>query len=244
MTNKREAKLWKEISWRDVLLAVFVTIILAIGYFYVAGLSTTWQEFWMNIIANLIPTPLLFIVAYILFHRLEELRSEKDADELAERVALKFFQILAEIQANTKNTNDTFLSEIGESSPLEMKLLGEFIIKAKSFEAKSKPQKIVVECTYRGKNPIRIKSISFFGTKLSVKDDLDKSYTLDDDGRNAIISVETDKAEMLSGGQYTFDLVLAKKWSKETIESWYGKLGYLHFGIEYGDEFADLQRAI
>ncbi|MCE7906527.1 MAG: hypothetical protein DYG87_12125 [Anaerolineae bacterium CFX3] len=246
MATKREAKLWKELRWRDVLLAGLITIILIAGYFYIAGsetLNIVLQEFLLSIIANLIPTPLLFIVAYVLFNRLEELRSERDSDELAEKVASKLRQELAETQATATSSNN-MLSATRNSSPSEMKLRGEFEVKIKSFEAKLSPQEIIIECTYRGKNPIRIKSISFFGTKLNVKNDLAKSYTLDDDGRTAIIPVETDKSEMLSGKQYTFVLVLAKKLNRETLESWYGTLGYVHFGIEYGDEVVDIQKAI
>jgi len=245
MSTKREAKLWKELLWRDVLLAFAIAVILGAIYYAIWKWNDgVWREFLLSLTANLISAPIIYVVVQITMRNIEELRSERDADEIAEKVVSKLRPILTETPANAENSDSMLLPDVTKSSPLEMKLRGEFEVKIKPFEAKLNPQKILVECTYRGKNPIRIKSISFFGTKLNVKNDLAKSYTLDDDGRTAIIPIETDKSEMSSGRQYTFALVLAKKLNRETVESWYGTLGYLHFGIEYGDELVDVQKTI
>jgi hypothetical protein len=243
MSTKREARLWKELRWRDLLLAGLITIILIAGYFYIARLETlsvTLQEFLLSIIANLIPTPLLFIVAYVLFNRLEELRSEKDADELADKVVEK---LIAKVQTTTSGESNNFLDAPFQFSELYMRLSREFDVVVKAFEVKSNPQKLIVECTYRGENIIRIREISYSGKKLRV-DDLSKTYTRTNSGMNALIQRGND--EIMSGGHYTIDLILATKWHKDTMESWLKNkdLGYLHFEIEHGEESVNLQKEI
>jgi hypothetical protein len=59
---------------------------------------------------------------------------------------------------------------------------------------------------------------------------------------NALI--QQGNEEVSPGEHYAFDLILAKKWHKDTIESWFGNLGYLHFEIEHGQESVNLQKAI
>lgn len=246
MTNKREAKLWKEIGWRDVILAVIVTIILARGYFYIAGLSTidgTWQEFWMNVIANLIPTPLLFVVAYILFHRLEELRSEKDADEIADRVILKLTEI-AKIRKDKSENDDDFSEQSIQFSELDLRVHREFEVTNKYFDSKSKPQKIVIQFTNRGSNVIHLKKVTYSETGLGLpKSILSNSYRLDN-GRDYLIPIDQKQSEILPENQYTVELFFDEKQDMNRINGWAGHWGYLHLELVYADETLNLQYSI
>lgn len=157
MSNKREAKLWKELDWLRVLLAIAVMIILTIAYFYVSKWEvSTWRDFLLNIIASLIPTFLLFVLAYFTFRRIEELRSEKDADELADKVASRLIEI-AQGQAGASGKVNNPIGRPMQFSKSHLKLLREFDVTVKPFEPKSSPQKLAMECTYRGKNIIRIR---------------------------------------------------------------------------------------
>ncbi len=242
MSNKRESKLWKEIGWLRFLLAIAATIILGGIYFMIWQWSTSvWRDILLNVTANLIPVPLVFILAYIVFRRIEELRSEKETDELADKVILRLIEI-AKIQENASSENNNYLRAPIKFSESYLKLSREFNVVVKPFDAKSNPQKIVVGCIYRGTSSIHVKRITYHGLKLSIKDDISDMYKLD--GLSALIS--EDKIDLLSGGECTVDLILAKKatkWNK-TIESWYGELGYLFFEIEFGNEIVNLQKAI
>jgi hypothetical protein len=242
MSTKREAKLWKEIRWRDLLLAGLITIILTVGYFYISGLEVigvTLREFLLNIIANLIPTPLLFILAYAFFRHSEELRSEKDADELADKVLQRLIEVIK--SQPTGNGNKASRTSI-QFSDVHMKLFREFKVSVKSFEEKLNPQKLTVECFYNGENPICIRKISYAGRKLGLDDLLESSYTRTDQGMKALIY--KGNVEISRGGHYTFDLILARKWHKDAIESWFEQLGYLYFEIEDGKDTENLQKPI
>ena len=243
MSNKREAKLWKELDWLRVLLAIFATVLLIVAYFSIVewkAIESTWREFLLSIIANLIPAPLVFVCAYIAFRRIEELRSERDADELADKVVQRLNKI-AKVQTTTSGESNNFLDTPIQFSELYLQLSRELDVTVKPFEAKSNQQKLIVECTYRGENIIRIRKISYSGSKLSIED-LSNTYTRTNNGQNALIQQGNEKIS--TGEKYVFDLVLAKKWSKDTIQGWYGKLGYLHFEIEHGEELVDLQEGI
>ncbi len=241
MSSKREKKLWDEIGWLRFLLAVVVTLILGIAYFAIWQWSTSiWREFLLSIVANLIPIPLVFILAYIVFRRIEEIRLERDSDELADKVVLRLLEI-AKVQADSTGNSSTFLDDFPEISESYLKLSRELDITVKPFEAKSSPQKLVIECLYRGRNIIRIKKVSYSGSKLGISD-LAKEYKLDDNGHRAVIPHE--KHEIVSGEKFSIQLSLAKKWNKETIEGWFGKLGYLHFEVEDNNITEDLPKAI
>ena len=158
---------------------------------------------------------------------------------------LKTFQILEQIQTNAANTSNDPLSLMTEDFhvPMEMKLDLELEFKVQPFDAKLNPQKVVVECNYRGSNPIYIKKITYSGTNLKAKEHLSNIYKLD--GFDAIILEE--QVKISSGTPYTFDLILAnsKKWKKTEIESWYKNLGFLHFEIEYNGQLVkNIQKKI
>jgi len=244
MDNKRETDLWKQIDRLIFIIALLGLIILVGAYFFVTNMKnidSASRDLILSVITNIIPTSLLFIGAYLVFRHIEKLRSERDSDELADKVVLRLLEI-AKIQASTPRENSNFLDDLPEISELYLKLSRELDVAVKPFESKANPQKIVVECNYRGTSNIRIKKITYSGSKLSVKEDVSDIYKLD--GLSALLS--EDKVDLSSGGKHTIDLVLAKKatkWNK-TIESWYGKLGYLYFEIEYGNEVVNLQKQI
>lgn len=248
MDNKRETHLWEQIDRLIFIIAILGLIILIGSYFLVANsehIESTVRNLILNIITNIIPTFLLFIGAYLVFRRIENLRSERDADEIANRVVLKVFQILEQMQTNAVNTSNDPLSLMTEDFrvPIDMKLDLELEVNAQPFEPKLNPQKVVIECNYRGSNPIYIKKITYGGTNLKAKEHLSNIYKLD--GFDDIILEE--QVKVSSGIPYTFDLVLAnsKKWKKSEIESWYKNLGFLHFEIEYNEQLIkDLQKKI
>lgn len=243
MENKRETDLWKQIDGLIFIVSILGLIILVGAYFIIANLEnidTTLRELILSVITNIIPTFLLFIGAYLVFRRIEKLRSERDADEIADKVILRFIEFL-KFQSNASGENNSFIDNLPEISESYLKLSRELEVTVKPFEAKSNPQALVIECLYRGRNIIRIKKVSYSGSKLGISD-LSKEYNLDDNGHRAVIPHE--KHEVISGEKFSIQLSLAKKWNKETIEDWFGKLGYLHFEIEDNNVNEDLQKAI
>ncbi len=246
MSNKRETNLWKQINWLSFILAIAAIPILGGIYFTIWQLKeSVWREFFLNLVANLIAAPVIYVIVYMVMRRIEELRSERDAEELANKVVAKFFQILEEIQAKSPTANNAPLSFVEEGGriPPDMKLRLELDVTAKKpFDSKSNPQKILVNCAYHGSNDIYIKKIVFQGTNLKVKDHLSDIYKRD--GFNAIISEE--QVKVSSGVPYTFELVLAntKRWKKDEMESWYEKLGFLHFNIEYENQPVNIAKPI
>ena len=241
MSDQRETKLWKEIGWLRFLLAIAITIILGIAYFSIWKWNISiWRDLFLNITANLIPVPLVFILVYIAFRRIEELRSDRNADELADKVVQRLIDI-ANTQSTVSGENNNFLGDPFQFSELHMKLSREFDVAVNPFDTKSSPQKLSIKCTYRGDNIIHIKKISYSGRKLSIED-LGDTYKRTNNGMNALI--QQGNEEISPGEHYVFDLILAKKWHKSTIESWFGNLGYLHFEIEHGQELENLQKPI
>ena len=243
MNNKRESDLWKQIDRLIFIIAILGLIILVGAYFAVTNLENidpVLRDLILSVITNTIPTFLLFIGAYLVFRHIEKLRSERDTDELADRVVMRLLEI-AKVQSNTATDGSNFLDDIPEFSELYLRLSRELEVTVKPFEAKSNHQKIIIECLYRGRNIIQIKKITYSGSKLGLSD-LSKEYKLDDNGHRAVIPHE--KQEVVSGEKFSIELALAKRWNRETIESWFSKLGYLHFEIEYDEETVDLQKAI
>lgn len=261
MENKREEHLWEQIDRLILIIAILGLIILVGLYFFIANLETfnsPFRDFVVNIIGNIdapqrvlilntitniIPTSILFIGAYLIFRRIEKLRSERDADEIANRVIIKFFNILEEIKANNPSIDNGLFGLEDLRIPPDMKLSLELDVNAQIFDPKAKPQKVTVECKYRGDGFIYIKKIVYHGTNLKAREHLSDIYKID--GLNAVISEEQIKVS--SGEPYIFDLILAKtkKWKKSEIESWNKKLGYLHFDIEYnGQLIKDVQKGI
>lgn len=244
MSNKRETKLWKEIGWLRFLLSIAVTIILGIAYIAIWQWNTSiWRELFLSITANLIPVPMVFILVYIAFRRIEELRSERDTDELADKVVLRLIEI-AKVQTTTSGENDNFQDNQFQISELYLKLSRELEVTNKFFDSKSKPQKLVVQFTNRGSNVIHLKKLTYSDMNSGLpKSALSKNYRLDN-GRDILIPVNPAQAEILPENKYTVELLLDGKWDIEKIHGWAGKWGYLHLELIYGDETVNIQCTI
>jgi hypothetical protein len=247
MSTKHEKKLWDVVNWLQVLLSILVIILLGVAYFAVAkwqAIDDIWRGFLLSIIGNLIPTFILFAGAYFLFRGLNDLRSEQNADEIAEKILTRLIES-PKISLNPKipenNVSDPAKPKT-KFSDLHMKLLREFDVVVKSFDSSATPQKLEIECNYRGDSTFLIKKATFSGLTLNIKDDLIK-YKLDNNGFHALI--RNDK-QIVSPEQplYTVELVLTAKWNIETIEKRLGNLGYLFFEIEHGAEVVNLQKKI
>jgi heme/copper-type cytochrome/quinol oxidase subunit 2 len=142
MIDKRESDLWKQIDRLIFIISVLGLIILVGAYFIIANLQTIdaiIRNFVLNIIVNIIPTFLLFIGAYLVFRHIEKLRSERDTDELADKVLLKLTQALSEARANNPGAASTF----PQVSKLKLKIYDEFDITNRKFEDASNPQKLI-----------------------------------------------------------------------------------------------------
>jgi len=94
MSNNREKDLWKELRKRDVLLALLVMAMLigAYPFFAKPNEKTFWSVYAYNtlaadVIANVIPVFLVYILSYTLLHRIQALWSERETGELASKVA-------------------------------------------------------------------------------------------------------------------------------------------------------------
>lgn len=246
MDNKRESNLWKQIDRMIFIIAVLGLIILVGAYFFVANLGSidnVLRELILNVITNIIPTSLLFIGAYLIFRQIEKLRSERDADEIADRVIFKLTEI-AKIRTAKSETEDGFSEQSIQFSELDLRVHREFEITNKIFDSKSKPQKIVIQFTNRGSNVIHLKKVTYSETGLGMpKSILSKSYRMDN-GRDYLIPVDQNQAEILPGNKYSVELCFDEKQDIDRINGWSGNWGYLHLELIYADETLNLQYSI
>lgn len=244
MTNNREKKLWKENDWLRVLLSTLFIILLGVAYFTIAklqGIDALWQNFILNIIANLIPTFLLFLGAYFIFRRSDELRSEKDAEELADKLTAKINEAL-QLRHSNQPEFHTLSTPPTKPNEEKSKLHRQFEITNKFFDSKSKPQKLKVEFTNRGNNILQIRKVSYSDSGLGLPQSaLSKNYRLDQNGHRLLIDQTT--SEILPGGQYTVELNFDGKWDVSKINGWSGKWGYIFVEI-FTDETFELQYSI
>jgi hypothetical protein len=243
VNNKLETKLWKEIGWLRFLLAIAITIILGVVYFAIWQWNTSiWRELLLSITANLIPIPLVFILAYIVFRGIEELRSERNADEIANKVILRLAEI-AKTPSKSVESGRASLAQPIQFSPLELILHREFDITNKYFDSKSRPQKLVVQFTNRGNDVVRVRKASYSDTGLGLpKSALQKNYRLDNNGNYVLVNPSP--SEIIPEGQYVEELCLDGKWEVDKINGWAGKWGYIHVELDYTDKTINLQYAI
>lgn len=94
MSSNHEEHLWKELKWRDFVIATFVVIILAVLYFWIYSMNPNEQSMWsiarelaLAIIPDLIPVFLLFAGSYVLLRRTQQLWSKKETDELTSKIS-------------------------------------------------------------------------------------------------------------------------------------------------------------
>lgn len=244
MTNQREKKLWYEIGWLRFLLAILTTLILGAIYFAIWGWSQSfWRDLFLSVVGNIIPVPLIFVFAYIVFRRIEELRLERDSDELADKVILRIIQV-AQVQSNVSSNENNFLDNLPQLSELYLKLSRELEVTKRLFDNKSKPQKLVIEFTNRGSNVIRLTKITYSDMVSGLpKAILSKTYRLDN-GSDRIIPVDHSQSEILPDGKYTINILLDGKHEVDKINAWIGKWGYLHLELMYGAETENVQYTI
>lgn len=246
MDNKRESNLWKQIDRLIFIVAVLGLIILVGVYFFVAKLESIdniLRELILNVISNIIPTSLLFIGAYLIFRQIDKLRSERDVDEIADRVIFRLTEI-AKIRTAKSEFDDGLSEQSIQFSELDLRVHREFEITNKYFDSKSKSQKIVVQFTNRGSNVIHLKKVSYSETGLGMpKSILSKSYRLDN-GRDYLIPVDQNQAEILPGNKYSVELCFDEKQDTNRINGWTGNWGYLHLELIYADETLNLQYSI
>jgi len=219
---------------------------LVVAYFIVANLESTntiLRELILNVITNIIPTSLLFVGAYLIFRQIEKLRSERDVDEIADRVIFKLTEIAKIRTAKSENDNG-FLEQSIQFSELDLRVHREFEITTKYFDNKSKPQKIVVQFTNRGSNVIHLKKATYSETGLGMpKSILSRSYRLDN-GRDISIPIDRNQSEILPGNNYAVELRFDEKQDVNKINGWSGNWGYLHLELIYADETLYLQYSI
>jgi heme/copper-type cytochrome/quinol oxidase subunit 2 len=246
MENKRESQLWKQIDRLIFIIAVLGLTLLVVVYYVIANLEnidSTLRELILSIITNIIPTSLLFIGAYLIFRQIEKLRSERDADEIADRVIFKLTEI-AKIRTAKSEADDGFSEQSIQFSELDLRVHREFEITNKYFDNKSKPQKVVIRFTNRGSNVIHLKKVTYSETGLGMpKSILSRSYRLDN-GRNILIPIDQNQSEVLPGSQYTVELCFDEKQDVNKINGWSGNWGYLHLELIYAGEMLDLQYSI
>lgn len=246
MDNKRESNLWKQIDRLIFIIAILGFLILVGAYFFVADLEnidSTLRELILNTIANIIPTSLLFIGAYLVFRQIEKLRSERDADEIADKVIFKLTEI-AKIRTVKTENDDGFSEQSIQFSELDLRVHREFEITNKYFDNKSKPQKIVVQFTNRGSNVIHLKKVTYSETGLGMpKSILSRSYRLDN-GRDILIPIDQSQSEIFPGNQYIAELSFDEKQDINKMNGWSGNWGYLHLELVYADETLNLQYSI
>jgi len=79
----REKKLLNALDWLIFLIATVLLIVFIMLYFAIPNIQTLSSEvrgFVQALLVNLIPIPLLFVVSYAVFRRIQTIRSEHDRD--------------------------------------------------------------------------------------------------------------------------------------------------------------------
>lgn len=96
--KEREKKLLNALDWLIFLIAAITLVGLIILHFLVPSLPTLSSElrtFLQTLIANLIPVPLLFIVSYAVYRKIQTIRDEYDRNLFAENLASNLADELA-----------------------------------------------------------------------------------------------------------------------------------------------------
>lgn len=88
--QSREHALLSAFDWLIFIIATVALALLILAYFVLPKLlvaSNAWLIFLQSIITNLIPVLLLFVLSYIAYRRIETIRSERETELLAQKVA-------------------------------------------------------------------------------------------------------------------------------------------------------------
>lgn len=124
MSNDREKNLWAEIERRDVLLAIFVLILILVTYLIVGSLMKPGEGFLglvreliLDVLGNIIPVFLAFLVVFYLFRKSQALKAEKESEELVSKFAVELEQAVgsqtAIFSSKLSTTKDTMEVQLG-----------------------------------------------------------------------------------------------------------------------------------
>ena len=110
MSGNREKEVWKELDRLTFLASIVAIVILVAIYFIIGEMKPSEESIWntvkvfvQDIIINLIPVFLLFMGSYAVFRRIQTLRSERETEDLASKVAFKVVEVLRETNTLTED---------------------------------------------------------------------------------------------------------------------------------------------
>jgi uncharacterized membrane protein YhaH (DUF805 family) len=108
MDDHRENELLKELDRLAFIGSAFLMLILIVVYFVVdqGTHHSIVQDFVLSVVTNLIPVLIIFVASYVLFRRVQEIRSEKSTFNLVEQMIKRIGALLP------KNLNEPQISEI------------------------------------------------------------------------------------------------------------------------------------
>ncbi len=251
MTDKREQRekaLWKELDRLAFWASLFTITLLTVAYFLIASSAPSDTQvlsiahtFALNVIANLIPTFILFVVSYVLLRRVQNLKTSKESEEIAEEIANRVYtKLLETISAAQTNPNiPTTPSELSPEEHYSLLISLEFEITDKHFDPTSSPQSIVIEFTNRGNHVIHVNKLKF-STKDLHETALLASYRKENGGRYFILPYDVSQSDVLPGNKFTVQLQLAQTWEQSAINRLMGNLGYLKPDITYDGRETEL----
>jgi hypothetical protein len=246
MSKQREKELWKELERLAFWVAMLLTVLSVVAYFVIAGSVPENPEpsdvrvFVLNVITNLVPTLLLFVVGYIFLRRIQSMKAEKEAEEFADMIASKVYeQVLEMLSASAPQG----VAKLDSKTPspqdkLDMAVTGEFEVTNKYFDDKSNPQRIVVELTNRGNNILHVQKVKFTASLNFPDSALLASYGKEEGGRYLIIPPNLNNADVLPRQKYSVELCFAQKWERSRINGMLGSLGVLKLEVIYNGQLA------
>ena len=101
MSNNREKDLWEILDNYHLWMALLVIVILVVSYFGIGWMvpneGSRWymaRQLLQDIIANLIPVILVFIILYAFFRHTQTLRSKRETGELSSEISSKVANML------------------------------------------------------------------------------------------------------------------------------------------------------
>lgn len=104
MMDNREDKLFKELDRLAFISSTFLIVVLIVIYFVVAQSTPTSviREFILAIITNLIPVLIIFVISYVLLRHFQEIRSEKDTNNLIEQMSKRLEALFSQHQGRSQ----------------------------------------------------------------------------------------------------------------------------------------------
>lgn len=104
MVEDRDRSLWEEIDRFAFWVSALIIGVLIIVYYQISRTPSNEGTFWnilrtlsLDVLANLLPVLLVFSISYVLFRRIQALRSERDTEAVATKVASTISEKLVRI---------------------------------------------------------------------------------------------------------------------------------------------------